>query len=124
VIILLTYNSNVSCNNMENSIDNETWIIDYGDEVIIKKSSIGVDKLSSKDRLVYCLWVADYSMRNAGDLESAYAMHPKCLEEGLGLAKVMDLKKSIELFQKDKVEFEKHFFNLFNNVCNELKNYT
>ena len=111
-------------NKMENTIDNETWLIDYGDEVIAKKASVGFDSLSPKEKTTYCLWVADYSMRNAGDLQSACDLYPEFLEEGLRLAKVMDLKKLIELFQNDKLEFEKNFFNLFNEACNELRNYT
>jgi hypothetical protein len=51
--------------------DNETWLLDAGDEVIQAKAAHGIDSLSARDRLIYCLWVADYAMRNAGDLSTA-----------------------------------------------------
>ena len=47
--------------------DNETWVVEAGDTVIQKKASCGIERLSPWERLVYCLWVADYGMRNAGD---------------------------------------------------------
>ena len=50
-------------------IDNETWIIEDGDIVIRKIAEHGIDTLLPIELLIYCLWVADYGMRNAGDLE-------------------------------------------------------
>jgi hypothetical protein len=47
-------------------IDNETWVIEAGDAVIQKKARSGMGSLAPWERLVYCLWVADYGMRNAG----------------------------------------------------------
>lgn len=38
--------------------DYETWVVEAGD-VIITKRARGV-RLSPLERLVYCLWVADY----------------------------------------------------------------
>jgi hypothetical protein len=35
--------------------DNETWLIDRGDEIIRKKAKNGRDVLSAWERLVYCL---------------------------------------------------------------------
>ena len=52
-------------------MDNETWILETGDRVIQKKARYGVNRLSPWESLVYCLWVADYGMRNAGDLDTA-----------------------------------------------------
>ena len=47
----------------------ETWLVGAGDAVITKNA--GGVSLSPVERLVYCLWVADYGMRNAGDLDAA-----------------------------------------------------
>jgi hypothetical protein len=55
--------------------DNETWVIETGDTIIRKKTRGGIECLSPWETLVYCLWVADYAMRNAGDLEAAAGVY-------------------------------------------------
>jgi hypothetical protein len=35
--------------------DNETWIIDAGDEIACKRAARGPDTLSPLERLIYCL---------------------------------------------------------------------
>jgi hypothetical protein len=52
-------------------MDNETWIVEEGDRISQKKARLGFDRLTDWERLVYSLWVADYGMRNAGDLSTA-----------------------------------------------------
>ena len=47
--------------------ENESWVVDRGALVIEKKAQSGADSLNEWERLVYCLWLADYMMRNAGD---------------------------------------------------------
>ncbi|WP_332770517.1 hypothetical protein [Phenylobacterium sp.] len=54
---------------MREQHDNETWLIDTGHDVIEKKAATGPASLNPRERLIYCLWVADYGMKNAGDLE-------------------------------------------------------
>jgi hypothetical protein len=56
---------------MAGNSDNETWLVETGDEIIQKKADSGAESLTPWQRLVYCLWVADYGMRNAGDLDTA-----------------------------------------------------
>jgi hypothetical protein len=51
--------------------ENETWLMETGDAIIRKKARYKIDDWET---LVYCLWVADYGMRNAGDLETAAAV--------------------------------------------------
>ena len=55
----------------------ETWVIEAGDRVIQKKARVGFDRLTDWERLVYSLWVADYGMRNAGDLDTAKDVFPE-----------------------------------------------
>jgi hypothetical protein len=71
---------------MSNSSDNETWIIEAGDAVLERRTSVGISGLSQVERLVYCLWVADYGMRNAGDLQTARDLYPAFKREALQLA--------------------------------------
>jgi hypothetical protein len=103
---------------------NETWIIKKGAEVIGKKSSSGQDSLTPSEKLIYCLWVADYSMRNAGSLESAFDLYSDFLVDGFRLANEIKLKRTIELFDLSRTEYEEKYFALFDVVCEELKNYT
>lgn len=100
-------------------MDNETWIIEKGDSVINKRSS-GV-LLSQLEKLIYCLWVADYCMRNAGDLENMDEMYPNLFKEAISLAKSLSINVAIELFSKSNVDFEKVYFEMFNSVCEELR---
>ena len=66
--------------------ENETWLIERGDEIIEKKAAQGYECLSKWERLVYCLWVCDYSIRNAGDLDTGTDIYPNYLPEMRELA--------------------------------------
>ena len=55
--------------------DNETWIIDAGDSIVRQRAARGESSLTRLDRMVYCLWVADYGMRNAGDFQPTIFAH-------------------------------------------------
>ena len=52
-------------------MENDSWIVEVGGDVAEKKARLGFTKLTTWERLVYALWVADYGMRNAGDLDAA-----------------------------------------------------
>ncbi|WP_139354080.1 hypothetical protein [Sinorhizobium sp. A49] len=56
--------------------DNETWLVEAGCIVVETKALVGYAPLSPLERLIYCVWVADYGMRNAGDLKAAADVHP------------------------------------------------
>ncbi|MET0270840.1 MAG: hypothetical protein ABW173_10460, partial [Sphingomonas sp.] len=62
--------------------DDETWLLDEGARVIERRAAHGDAALTPRDRLIRCLWVADYAMRNAGDLGPAADLHPAFLPEG------------------------------------------
>ena len=49
-------------------MDNETWLIEIGDEIIEKKSNSNYEDLSELEKSVYCFWVIDYAVRNSGTL--------------------------------------------------------
>jgi hypothetical protein len=78
--------------------DNETWIIDAGDAVIQKKATSGIEALSPSEHLIYCLWVADYGMRNAGDLVTAADLYPSFQTEAVRLANRLHLPFTQESF--------------------------
>jgi hypothetical protein len=47
-------------------VDNATRVVEAGSAVIDKQARDGSHSRPACERLVYCLWLADYSMRNAG----------------------------------------------------------
>lgn len=101
--------------------DNETWVIDAGDEVIQKKARAGASALAPKEKLLYCLWVADYGMRNAGDLETARDLYADFQKEGAGIAKSLSLEFTHESFALPKEDLQRQYFERFDRLCNEIK---
>jgi hypothetical protein len=100
---------------------NASWIVERGDEVIQKKASTGMDSLSPWERLVYCLWVADYGMRNAGDLTTAKSLYGRFQTEGRQIAKQLSLAAAHEAFSLSKHALEREYFDRFESICDELK---
>jgi len=105
-------------------LDNETWLLDAGDEVIRAKAELGPDSLTDVQRLIYALWVADYGMRNAGDLVTARDLHPEYKSEGLEKARALDLRKTQAAFSMTDDELQAHNFDLFDTLCNEIRSVT
>jgi hypothetical protein len=101
--------------------DNENWIIDAGDVVIRRKAGEGLAHLTSRDRLIYCLWVADYSMRNAGELGSAEDLYPQFHAEGADLARQLSLPLTEDAFSLPREILEREYFARFEQVCNEVR---
>jgi hypothetical protein len=100
---------------------NETWIIDAGDAVTEKKASSGVSSLTTRERLIYCLWVADYGMRNAGDMATARDLYADFQHEGARLAEELSLPFTHESFSLAADALENQYFQRFDRICNELK---
>jgi hypothetical protein len=102
--------------------DNETWIIYAGDAVIKMKAVLGVSALSLIERLVYCVWVADYGMRNAGDLETAHDLYPNFQREAAYLAGEVGLGFTRESFLSPTTVIQDEYFERFDRICDEIKN--
>ena len=101
--------------------DNETWIIEAGDDVIQKKARDGVSSISPLERLIYCLWVADYGMTNAGDLHTAYDLYADFQTEGARLAKELGLQKTLAAFALPTAELQRQYFDLLDEICHEIR---
>ena len=102
--------------------DLEDWLLDAGDAVINKESELGQAALSPIERLTYCLWVADYGMRNAGDLDAAEELHASFQEEAVTLATLLHLNLTRDTFAMTRTKLEKNYFKRFVEVCEEIKN--
>ena len=100
-------------------MDHETWLLDAGGDVIAKQAR--GERLSSVERLVYCLWVADYGMRNAGDLETARDLHPSFQRDAVRLAEALGLRVTQAAFALPPEALEAAYLDRFDAVCAEVR---
>ena len=105
---------------MREQDDHETWLVETGDCVIEKKAA-DPSSLTPWERLVYCLWVADYGMRNAGDLEAATDLHGCFQGEGKVLAAELSLPLTLAAFSLSRSALQDRYFDLFEGICVELR---
>jgi hypothetical protein len=101
--------------------DNESWIILAGDAVIQRRVSQGITALTPLDRLIYCLWVADYGMRNAGDLDTASDLYAPFQDEAARLSQELGLPVTQSAFSLHRSDLEQRYFEVFDDVCNEIR---
>jgi hypothetical protein len=106
---------------MNANSDNASWILAAGDAVIAKKAGIDPTVLSAVERLVYCLWVADYGMRNAGDFDTARDLYPDFQREAVGLASDLGLRFTRDSFALPSETLQVEYFERFNRICDEIK---
>ena len=86
--------------------DPEEWLLNAGDALLQRKAAGSLATLSIWDRAVYSLWVADYGMRNAGDLQAAYDLWSVFKAEGVAAAAELGLPSLRLLFSLSDSEFE------------------
>jgi hypothetical protein len=101
--------------------DNETWIIEEGDAVIERRVALGEDAQEPLDRLIYCLWVADYGMRNAGDLETASDLYDAFQDEAARFSNALSMPVTYAAFALPRLELEQRYFELFDAICDEIR---
>lgn len=99
--------------------DYETWVVEAGDVIITKKAR-GV-RLSPLERLVYCLWVADYGMRNAGDLDTARDIYHDFQCEAAELAGELGLLFTRQSFGLPAEVLQEEYFERFDRICIEIQ---
>lgn len=101
--------------------DYVTWLIeDAGHAVIEKKAEHGFAALTPLEHLIYCVWVADYGMRNAGDLSTARDLYPSFQDEARRLAEKLSLPRTRTAFELPPAELETAYFGAFEGFCAEL----
>lgn len=101
--------------------DNEDWIAERGGDVVEKKAARGLSALNDREHLVYCLWVADYMMRNAGDFANAEDLYPAFQTEAAARARKLGLKQTEQAFALAREELEKQYFDRFEAICKEIR---
>src|SRR6478609_3034678 len=101
--------------------ENESWLMERGEQVVEKKALVGVTGLSDWERLVYCLWVADYMMRNAGDFANAVDIYPTFQSDAKQFAQHLSLAATYEAFSLSQRKLQKEYFGRFKQICDEIK---
>jgi hypothetical protein len=101
--------------------DNETWVIETGDAVIRKEARGGLACLSPWETLVFCLWVADYGMRNAGDLDAAADVYADFHSNARRIAGTLSLRLTHEAFALPRRDLEREYFARFESICDEIR---
>jgi hypothetical protein len=103
------------------TLENDSWLIEAGANVIERMAGEGQASLTAIERLIYCLWVADYGMRNAGDLQTASDLYPKYREEAQRVAEELHLEKAVAAFSLPEDKLEERYFELFDDLCAEIR---
>src|SRR6266481_4461663 len=106
---------------MRAPIDNETWIIETGDTIIRKKTRGSIECLTPWETLVCCLWVADYGMRNAGDLHTAATVYAEFHSNARRIAEVLSLRLTNQAFSLSQSDLEREYFDRFESICDEIR---
>ncbi len=101
--------------------ENESWVVERGGLVIEKKAQSGKDSLNNWEALVYCLWVADYMMRNAGDFANAVDMYPSFQTDAKRLADQLCLPVSSQAFGLSQEKLQLEYFERFEAICDEIR---
>lgn len=101
--------------------NHETWLLNEGDQIIEQKAAKGYSSLTLRARLIYCVWAADYGMRNAGDLTTAADLHPTFLVDGQSAAQELGLPHAAAAFSLTAEELERQYFDLFDNIVAEIR---
>ena len=101
--------------------ENESWVVDRGALVIEKRAKNGAASLNDWERLVYCLWLADYMMRNAGDFANAMDMCPDFQTDAKRFADQLSLPVTREAFSLSRRTLQREYFDRFEAICNEIR---
>jgi hypothetical protein len=102
-------------------MNNEDWLLKVSEAIIRKKIDAGVASLSPHEHLTYCVWVADYGMRNAGDLEVCDDLYSGFQEIARRIAKELSMNASLEAFSLSKQGLCREYFTRFEAICDELR---
>jgi hypothetical protein len=100
--------------------ENEGWVVHRGGEVI-EKAKGGLESLNSWERLVYCVYITDYMIRNAGDFANAAVMYPDFQKDGKRFAKELSLPATSEAFSLSERKLQREYFDRFEAICDEIK---
>ena len=102
--------------------ENAGWVVNRGGDVIEKQARSGDDSLNTWERLLHCLWTADYMIRNAGDFANAKDMYPDFQSDAAAFAKQLSLPLTYEAFSLPRKRLQKQYYDRFEAMCSEIRN--
>ena len=106
---------------MSATTENEDWIVERGGDIVEKKARSGLASLDDLEHLIYCLWVADYMMRNAGDLANSEALYPSFQSEAALRAGKLGLPLAAQAFSLTPEQLQAQYFDRFDAICHEVR---
>jgi hypothetical protein len=106
---------------MTSVTENEDWIAERGGLMVEKKARSGLSSLNDWEHLVYCLWVADYMMRNAGDFANANDIYPQFQSQAAARARTLGLTLTARTFALPREQLQAEYLGRFEALCNEIK---
>src|SRR5688572_3357169 len=101
--------------------ENETWLVEHGGNIVEKWAQTGDAGLNAWERLVYCLWIADCMMRNAGDFASAADLCPGFQSDAKDLSRKLSLSLTWEAFSLPQAQLQREYFGRFEAMCHEIR---
>ena len=101
--------------------ENESWVVHRGGDVIEKQALSGDESLNTWERLLYCLWTADYMIRNAGDFANAEDMYPDFQTDAAACARQLSLPLTYEAFSLPPKKLQKQYYDRFEAICSEIR---
>ena len=108
---------------MSMNLDNESWLIEIGEEIIEKKAAVGICALTNIEHAIYCLWVIDYAVRNSGSLEPVKELYPTAIKDLSNLSQtnswLLNSKTAAE--SENPAQFCSSYYESFENRCGELR---
>ncbi len=105
------------------TLDNESWLVEIGDDIIVKKSEVGFESLTEIERAIYCLWVIDYAIRNSGSLEPVKDVFPQSIQLLNKIAVQNNWAVTAEFFAQNKTDEAicAAYYDQFESICGELR---
>ena len=100
--------------------ENETWIVERGGDIVEKRAQ-GGSSLSTWERLVYCLWVTDYMMRNTGDFADAVDLYPTFQSDAKDLSRKLSVPLTYDAFSLSADQLQREYFDRFETMCDEIR---
>lgn len=101
--------------------DNETWLLDAADEIIRRQTEEVSVPLSDYERLIYSLWLIDYSIRNAGDLQAMGERTSRAVGSAAEVATRLGLRDVAAFFEGGESTIIEEYIDRFDSLCESVR---
>lgn len=101
--------------------NHEHWLREAGETIAAKRRATLEHGSTPRDDLIFSLWLTANSMRRAGDLTHARAVCPAYRASAAQAAVTLALPLASAAFSASEGTLERRFFDLFDDLCRELR---